>query len=80
MSVHKDSMDQAYQCLLSIKNSHGMVKNPVIAIQCKYKLAYKKALCMISHLEKHELVSRPLKDSPNTRLILDPCGENTSTI
>lgn len=75
MSFHKVSIDQAYHCLLSRKDSKGQVRNPVIALQCKFKLAFKDALYMISQLEKHELISRPLKDSPNTRLILDPCGE-----
>jgi hypothetical protein len=75
MSFQKVSIDQAYQYLLSLKDSKGQIKNPVIALQCRYMLAYKEALSTIGHLEKHELLSRPFIDSPSTRLILNPCGE-----
>ena len=80
MNLHKITLDQAYRSLLCLKDNKGLLKNPVIELQCKYKLAYRDALRIISQLEKNELISRPLIDSPNTRLLLDPCRENNTSI
>ena len=75
MNLHKITLDQAYQSLLSLKDNKGLLKNPVIELQCKFKLAYRDTLRIISQLEKNEQISRPLIDSPNSRQILDPCRE-----
>jgi len=80
MNLHKITLDQAYRSLLCLKDNNGLLKNPVIELQCKYKLAYRDALRIISQLEKNELISRPLIDSPNTRLLLDPCRENNTSV
>lgn len=80
MSFHKVRIDQGYQCLLSQKDTKGQVRNPVTALQCKFKLAYKDALYVINQLEKHELISCPFIDSPNTRLILDTCSKKSENI
>lgn len=80
MNLQKITLDQAYRSLLNLKDSKGLLKNPVIELQCKYKLAYSDALWIISQLEKNEQISRPLIDSPNTRLLLDPCRENNTSV
>ena len=75
ISPHTTMLEEAYLTLLSLKDDKGFFENPVISLQCKYKLAYREALRIISQLEKNEQISRPLIDSPNTRLLLDPCRE-----
>lgn len=79
MSPHTTMLEQAYLTLLSLKDDKGLLKNPVIALQCKHKLAYRDALRIISQLEKNEQISRPLIDTPNTRFLLDPCRENNTS-
>ena len=79
MNLHKITLNQAYRSLLCLKDNKGLLKNPVIELQCKYKLAYREALQILSQLEKNEHISRPLINSPNTRLLLDPCRENNTS-
>lgn len=79
MNLHKITLDQAYRSLLCLKDNNRLLKNPVIELQCKYKLAYREALRILSQLEKNEHISRPLINSPNTRLLLDPCRENNTS-
>lgn len=79
INLHKITLDQAYRSLLCLKDNKGLLKNPVTELQCKYKLAYREALQILSQLEKNEHISRPLMNSPNTRLLLDPCRENNTS-